>query len=89
MNRPKRKKTVGRWIMEIVILLSLPVILSHAFEECLPSGSVRCAAAGRAWLPKLIGLIAGTSLVAIGLGQLADHAARRLKPDGIESDDID
>ena len=77
MNRPKRQKTVGRWIMEIVILLSLPVILTHVFGECLPSESERCAAARSVWLSKLIGLIAGTGLLAIGLARLADHIASR------------
>jgi hypothetical protein len=88
MNRPE-KKTVRRWVMEIVILLSLPVILSHALGECLPSGSVRCAAAGRVWLPKLIGLIAGTGLLAIGLGRLANHVASRRQADSSKDEDTD
>ncbi|MBV2150568.1 hypothetical protein KRZ98_20400 [Sphingobium sp. AS12] len=89
MNQPKRKKTVGRWVIEIVTLLSLPVIFVYAFGECLPSDSAGCAAARSLWLPKLIGLIAGTGLLAIGLGRLADYVADRLRTDTIERHDID
>ncbi len=89
MNRPKRKKTVGRRIMEIVILLSLPAILTHGFGECLPSESQRCAAARSVWLPKLIGLIAGTGLLAIGLARLADHIASRQRADSRKDADLD
>ncbi len=89
MNRPTRQKTVGRWIMEIVILLSLPVILIHAFGECLPSESGRCAAGRSVWLPKLIGLITGTGLLAIGLGRLADHVVSRRRADRRNDEDMD
>lgn len=83
MSNPAHGRAVraGRRISHLVILLSLPLIISHAIGECLPMGSERCVAARATWLPILITLLAGTALLSIGLGwvtqRLMDRWLRR------------
>lgn len=88
MKRAKQER-IGRWVIDIVILLSLPLILTHAFGECLPSDSARCAAADSMWLPKLIGLVLGTGLLAMGLGWLANYQSLRLRAEDTNDHYVD